>query len=110
MGLGMVKIAFRSPQGSVRVVNAVEGNSVMRAAFDNGVDGIEAACGGSLVCGTCHAYVGETWLPLLPPQSETEKEMLDYGIHVRPNSRLTCQIPVTAELDGMEVELPLSQR
>jgi 2Fe-2S ferredoxin len=104
----MVTIAFRTPDGSVRTVDAVPGASLMRAAVDNGVEGIEAACGGSLACGTCHAYIADA--ALLPPQSEIEKEMLDYGVHVRPASRLTCQIPVTAEMEGLDVELPPSQR
>lgn len=106
----MVKIAFHTADGTVRVVEAIEGLSVMRAAVDNDVAEIEAACGGSLACGTCHAYIGAPWNALLPPQGEIEKQMLEYGVHVRDHSRLTCQIPVTAAMDGMEVELPPSQR
>lgn len=106
----MVKITFHTPDGEVRTVDAVAGQSLMRAAVDHQVQGIEAACGGSLACGTCHGYVDERWLSMLPAQGDIEKEMLEYGVHVQPNSRLTCQIPVSAEMDGMVVRLPPSQR
>jgi 2Fe-2S ferredoxin len=75
----------------------------MEAAIDNGVAGIVAECGGACACATCHAYVADAWLPRLRPVEEMEDAMLDSAEDRRPNSRLTCQIEVTEELDGLEV-------
>ena len=106
----MARVTFLSPSGERYEVDAQPGFSLMRAAVDNDVPGIEAACGGSMVCGTCHAYIDKRWWPQLPVQSEGECEMLEYGMHIRPESRLTCQISVQEEMEGMEVFLPDSQR
>lgn len=75
----------------------------MEAAVDNEVVGIVAECGGACACATCHAYVSEPWLERLPPPEEMESAMLDAVAERRPNSRLTCQIELTRDLDGLEV-------
>jgi len=85
-------------------------DSVMEGAIKNGVDGIVAECGGNAQCGTCHVYVEETWLPKLPPMQDDENAMLDTTMCPRrANSRLSCQIPVTKELDGLVVHTPEAQ-
>ncbi len=75
----------------------------MEGAVDNDVSGIVAECGGACACATCHAYVSDAWLSRLQPPAEMEDAMLDSVSDRRPNSRLTCQIEVTDELDGLEI-------
>ena len=106
----MVKLIFKSARGDVSEVDAEVGLSVMKASTANKLPGIEAACGGSLVCGTCHGYIDEPWFSSLPAPSDIEAEMLEYGVLVEPNSRLTCQIVVTPEMEGMVITTPKSQR
>jgi 2Fe-2S ferredoxin len=105
----MPRITFIESNGERKEVEAVVGESVMRAAIDNGVDGIAAECGGCLSCATCHAYIAEEWADKLTPPTEEEQVMVECAIDVRPTSRLTCQIPVTDALDGLVVEIPASQ-
>ena len=105
----MVRINYVTPAGDPVEVNAKPGESVMEAAVRNGVDGIVAACGGCLSCATCHSYIDESFLSKLEPQSDTEKDMLEYASHVEGNSRLTCQIEVSEALDGMTVRTPPTQ-
>ena len=105
----MVRINYVTPSGDTVTVEAETGETVMEAAVRNGVDGIVAACGGCLSCATCHSYIEEPWLSKLEPQSETEKDMLEYASHVEMNSRLTCQIKISEGLDGMTVRTPPSQ-
>lgn len=105
----MPKILFIDHAGTERLVETEAGKSVMQTALDNLVPGIVGDCGGSCSCATCHAYVDPAWLDKLPPQSEGEAMMLDGALNVEPNSRLTCQINVTAELDGMVIRTPASQ-
>lgn len=78
----------------------------MHAAVQNGIPGIEGECGGEMSCGTCHVYISEAWLPLLRPQSEDERDLLDVDDRANANSRLGCQIRMTEELDGLTVEVP----
>ncbi len=86
------------------------GISVMEAAVQNGVDGIEAECGGSCMCATCHCYVEEAYLEQIPEADEMEEEMLDCTADVRKaNSRLGCQIQLTEALDGIVITLPECQ-
>lgn len=106
----MTEITFVSANGKSTSVVAEEGDSVMRSAVVNDVQGIEADCGGSLACATCHVYVDEAWLDKLPPMSDAENEMLDFTASERlPNSRLSCQLELTAELNGLVVRLPEAQ-
>jgi 2Fe-2S ferredoxin len=106
----VVQVLFRTLEGSETAVEARVGESLMAAAVRHRVPGIEAACGGSMVCGTCHVYVSEPWLSQLPAVSEMEAEMHEYGVHVEANSRLACQIPVTPALEGAVVTTPPAQR
>ena len=86
------------------------GDSVMEGAIKNGVDGIVAECGGNAQCGTCHVYVEEAWLSKLPPMQDDENAMLDTtACPRRSNSRLSCQIPVTKDLNGLTVHTPEAQ-
>jgi len=106
----MVEVIFRTADGAEHRVDATAGESLMQVAVRNRVAGIEAACGGSMVCGTCHVYVAEPWFAALPPIADMEAEMHEYGVHVQANSRLACQIPVTAALEGVLVTTPPTQR
>ena len=105
----MPKITYIQPGGNETVVDLAEGWTLMQGATTNGVDGIEAECGGSCSCATCHCYV-ESHADQLTPPSEAEENMLtNVAAERRPNSRLSCQIKVTAEMDGMVVRLPAQQ-
>ncbi len=95
--------------GREHVLEAREGDTVMRVATDNLVSGILADCGGSCACATCHGYVEPEWFEKLPPAGPMELDMLDGAREPRPNSRLTCQIEVTPALDGLTIRLPESQ-
>lgn len=104
------KITFRFPDGSETLVDVPAGTSVMQAAVSHDIDGIVAECGGNALCATCHVYVDPSRLDELPPMREDENEMLELTLSPREeNSRLSCQIPVTLELDGLVVALPAEQ-
>ncbi|HSG62191.1 MAG TPA: 2Fe-2S iron-sulfur cluster-binding protein [Pseudomonadales bacterium] len=105
----MTTITFIQPSGVDIEVNATPGHSLMQAAVDNMVDGILADCGGSCSCATCHCYIDEKYLNKIPPASATEKSMLDFVIEPNDFSRLSCQVIVTEDLEGMVVKLPPSQ-
>src|SRR3982074_702169 len=103
----MPSINFIHPGKRSECIEATVGDSVMQVATGHGIDGIVAECGGNAMCATCHVYVAENWLTRLAAMSDEENELLD-GIAAerRPNSRLSCQIKVTPELDGLVVRLP----
>jgi ferredoxin, 2Fe-2S len=101
----MPKINVRTRAGDTRSIEAQANQSVMEALRDNGVDDIEALCGGSCACATCHVYVDARFADRLPPLSAAENDLLDATDSRRPGSRLSCQLPFTAELDGLEVEV-----
>ncbi len=105
----MPTIKFVQHDGTSTEVEAAIGQSVMQAAIDQGIPNILADCGGACACGTCHAYIGAPWSDILPAPNEMEQAMLEVASHPQATSRLTCQIKVTAELDGMVVNLPASQ-
>lgn len=106
----MVKIIYQGHDGETTELDVAEGWSVMQAAVSNGVDGIEAECGGSCCCATCHCYVDEAHADALPAPTAQEEGMLDETVAERlPTSRLACQIKVTAAMDGMVVRLPDAQ-
>jgi 2Fe-2S ferredoxin len=109
-GKVMVKIIFEDTDGTRREVDVEPGGSVMQAAVNNSIPGIEAACGGCLVCGTCHASIPDPWFSTLPPPSEMEADVVENGLYVDPYSRMMCQIKITVEMDGMLVVTPPSQR
>jgi 2Fe-2S ferredoxin len=105
----MAKIRFIQHDGTEQVVEGEVGNSIMQTARDNMVPGIIGDCGGNCSCATCHGYVDPAWLDKVDPKSENEAIMLDGTMHQEDNSRLTCQIKVRRELDGIVIRLPLSQ-
>lgn len=101
-----VKVIFIHPDGRRETQFAPVGDSVMDCALDNNVTGIAAQCAGGCTCSTCHCYVEPSWFDLLPRQIEDEVELLGYVEERRADSRLTCQIFLTEELDGIEVRIP----
>jgi 2Fe-2S ferredoxin len=105
----MPKIVFIEHNGKEHLVEARVGQSVMQAAIEHSVPGIMADCGGSLACGSCQGYIDPRWLDKFKPRNSDETAMLEAGSHMQDNSRLTCQLTVKDDLDGMIVRLPESQ-
>jgi len=105
----MPKIIYIDSDGKSRTVDAEVGATVMETAIKNDVPGIEAECGGACACATCHVYVDEAWQEKVGPAAPMEQDMLDFAFDVRPNSRLSCQIKVSDELDGLVVTTPERQ-
>ena len=105
----MTKITFIDAAGQSRTVEAEDGSTVMETALKNAIPGIEAECGGACACATCHVYVDESWLERLGKAEQMEEDMLDFAFDVRPTSRLSCQIKVRSELDGLTVSTPEKQ-
>jgi 2Fe-2S ferredoxin len=105
----MVQITFIDSTGQSRTVAGDEGSTVMETALKNSVPGIEAECGGACACATCHVYVDEAWADKIPAAQPMEEDMLDFAFDVRPTSRLSCQIRVTAAVDGLVVSTPERQ-
>ena len=105
----MPRITFIEPGGFRHEIDAPVGVTLMEAARQNGVQGILALCGGACACGTCHVYVEEEWLPKLAAREEMEEGMLESAWEPRDNSRLSCQIHVSADLDGLVVGVPQRQ-
>lgn len=106
----MTKIIFVSADGSSRTeVEADNGSSVMEAAIRNGIPGIDAECGGACACATCHVYIDEEWTSVVGGPDAMEEDMLDFAYEVQPTSRLSCQIRVSDELDGLVVKVPERQ-
>lgn len=105
----MPKITYVEHTGKEYVVDAPAGQTVMEAAVKNAVPGIDADCGGACACATCHVYVDDAWADKTGKASAMEESMLDFASEVEPTSRLSCQIKLTAELDGLVVRLPKSQ-
>lgn len=103
----MPKLTFLSADGSTRTVDGAVGESVMIAAVQNGVPGIIAECGGNASCATCHVWVADEYIDAVGEPNDTEEDLLDLAVSERrAGSRLSCQIPVTDELDGLTVEIP----
>jgi 2Fe-2S ferredoxin len=106
----MVRITYIEHGGRSHVVDVPQGQTVMEAARDNGIPGIEADCGGACACATCHAYVDPAWVGRLPAQGAMEADMLDFAHKPDPaRSRLTCQIRIDETLDGLIMQLPEQQ-
>src|ERR1700730_14463500 len=105
----MAKITYIDSAGTARTVDAEVGATVMETALKHGIPGIEAECGGACACATCHVYVDEAWRVKTGEPSPMEEDMLDFGDDVRPNARLSCQIKVTEEIDGLVVTVPERQ-
>lgn len=102
----MINITFIEHDGTARSIEARPGSSVMLAAITNGVSGIDADCGGSCSCATCHVFINEEWLSKVGEISPIEEAMLSLSPDRQENSRLACQIPVTEDLDGLVVTTP----
>jgi 2Fe-2S ferredoxin len=105
----MAKITFIDTAGTARTVEGEAGSTVMETAINNGVPGIEAECGGACACSTCHVYVDEAWREKVGAPAPMEEDMLDFAFEVKPNSRLSCQIKVSEDLDGLVVRTPERQ-
>ncbi|HEY0915499.1 MAG TPA: 2Fe-2S iron-sulfur cluster-binding protein [Solimonas sp.] len=106
----MVNLVFTTPSGERREISAECRGSLMEAAKQAGIPGIDADCGGSMVCGTCHVHVGESWLARLPGPSDMEREILECVPSPHPHARLSCQIVLEPGLDGISVTVPPAQR
>jgi len=105
----MAKITYIENGGTEHHVDVPTGLSVMDGAKRFTIPGIDGDCGGACACATCHVYVEAGWFERLPPMEEIEQEMLDFAFDTRENSRLSCQIKITDELDGLVVRTPLRQ-
>jgi ferredoxin, 2Fe-2S len=105
----MAKITYIDSAGTARTVEGEVGSTVMETAIRNGVPGIEAECGGACACSTCHVYVDEAWREKAGEPAPMEEDMLDFAYEVKPNSRLSCQMKVTDDLDGLVVRTPERQ-
>jgi 2Fe-2S ferredoxin len=106
----MPKITFIEPGGGRRDIDAPLGLTLMEAARQHGVQGVVAQCGGACACATCHVYVDPAWLARLEPREEMEEGMLESAWEPRENSRLSCQVHITADMDGLQVTVPQRQR
>lgn len=106
----MPNVTYVHPDGAEEIVDVSAGESIMQAALANGIDGITAECGGSCMCATCHVYVEDGRLEQAMPINPVENEMLEStASERRPTSRLSCQLAMTPELDGLVVHLPEAQ-
>ena len=105
----MAKITFIDSGGAARTVEGEACSTVMETAIKHGVPEIEAECGGACACSTCHVYIDEAWRGRVGEPSPMEADMLDFAFEVRPNSRLSCQIKVRDDLDGLAVSTPSRQ-
>ena len=107
----MARVIYVSAAGESHAVDVPVGTTVMTAALKNGIDGIVAECGGVCMCSTCHVFVDEAFFNRLPPAQDTEEAVLEIAaVERQPTSRLSCQIKVTEDLDGLIVRLPARQR
>ena len=105
----MAKIKYIEHNGKEHIVEVQNGLTVMEGAVQNDIPGIDADCGGSMSCATCHVYVKEDWYDKLPKKEMGEDDMLDQAYEPKTNSRLSCQIMVSDELDGLSVYMPEKQ-
>ena len=105
----MPKITYIEKNGKEHKIDVPNGLTVMEGAVQNNVPGIDADCGGSMACATCHVYVKEEWLDKLPKKEDGEEDMLDMAFEPKKNSRLSCQLVVSDELEGLIVNIPSKQ-
>ena len=105
----MPKITYKDNSGNSQTIEVENGLSVMEGAVQQDIPGIDADCGGSMACATCHVYVEEKWLNKIPKAEEAEVDMIDMAYEPKKNSRLSCQIIVSDELDGLEITTPAKQ-
>ncbi len=105
----MAKVTYIEHNGKEHTIDVADGLSLMEGAVKNMVPGIDADCGGACACATCHVYVAPEWTEKVGKPESMEEDMLDFAFDVRENSRLSCQIKVTDEIDGLRVNLPEKQ-
>ena len=105
----MPKITYIDKLNNSKTIDVDNGLSVMEGAIQNSIPGIDADCGGSMACATCHVYVQEKWLDLIPKAEDAEIDMIDMAYEPKKNSRLSCQIIVSDDLDGLTVTTPEKQ-
>ena len=105
----MSKITYITHDKKTHAVDVQNGLTVMEGAVQNDIPGIDADCGGGMACATCHVYVNDNWTDKLPKKEDGEEDMLDMAFEPKPNSRLSCQIIVSEDLDGLEVNIPTKQ-
>ena len=105
----MPKITYIEHNGKSNTIEIANGLSVMEGAVQNNIPGIDADCGGSMACATCHVYVEDKWLNKLPKAEDGEVDMIDMAFEPKKNSRLSCQLIISDEMDGLEVTTPAKQ-
>ena len=105
----MPKITYIDQKGDSKTIDVENGLTIMEGAVQNNISGIDADCGGSMACATCHVYVEDSWLNKLPKAEDAENDMIDMAYNPKKNSRLSCQIIVSEELDGLIVTTPEKQ-
>ena len=105
----MTKVIYKDFRGNAKTIEVENGLSVMEGAIQNEIPGIDADCGGGMACATCHVYVKDEWLNKIPKAEDAEIDMIDMAYKPKKNSRLSCQIIVTDELNGIEVTTPEKQ-
>ena len=105
----MPKVTYNDFQGNSKTIEVDNGLSVMEGAIQKDIPGIDADCGGSMACATCHVYVDDKWYDKIPKAEDAENDMIDMAFEPKKNSRLSCQIIVSDELDGLEVTTPKKQ-
>ena len=105
----MAKIKYIEFNGKEHLIDVPNGLTIMEGAVKNKIPGIDADCGGACACATCHVYVDPAWYDRISPKEDTEEDMLDFAFDVKSNSRLSCQITVSDDLNGLVVNLPEKQ-
>ena len=105
----MAKITYNTNDNKTQIIDVQNGLTVMEGAVQNDIPGIDADCGGACACATCHVYIDKQWLDKTGEAADMETDMLDFAFDVEDNSRLSCQIKITDELDGLVVKLPEKQ-
>ena len=105
----MAKITYIENNDKTHTIEVANGLSIMEGAVQNNIPGIDADCGGSMACATCHVYVKEEWFNKIPKKEDGEEDMLDMAYEPNKFSRLSCQLIVSDELDGLEVSIPTKQ-
>ena len=105
----MTKITYNTDDNKTQTIDVQNGLTVMEGAVQNDIPGIDADCGGGMACATCHVYVNEEWFDKLPAKEDGEEDMLDMAFEPKKNSRLSCQLMVSDQIDGLVVNLPEKQ-
>ena len=105
----MAKITYITSDDKIHEIDVQNGLTVMEGAVQNDISGIDADCGGGMACATCHVYVQDKWLNKLPKKEDGEEDMLDMAFEPKQNSRLSCQLVVSDDLDGLIVNIPSKQ-